>query len=203
MTRRRAITFALIAAACIWTATVGAAFRAIRRFETTPGQAAIAPVSWPSASSIQRNPREWSLVMLVHPHCSCSRASVQELQAVIEKTPLLRSHVLVYRPDGAAEDWLKTEVVETATRLRRTRVMIDDEGREAERFGGFTSGQTFLYDPDGRLRFEGGITSLRGHAGINRGRTDIIQIVSSGSGRGAHPVFGCGITKSTAATEER
>jgi len=203
MTRPRTITFVLIAAALVWAATVGAAYRAIRRFETTPGRDAIAPVSWPRASAIHRTPGEWTLVMLVHPHCSCSRASVQELQAVLEKSPLVRPHVLVYRPSGAAEGWLDTEVVKTARGLRRARVVIDDEGREAERFGGFTSGQTFLYDPDGRLRFEGGITSLRGHAGINRGRTDIIQIVSSGNGEGSHPVFGCAITKTTTATEER
>ena len=199
--KRHAITLALILAACIWAATVGAAWSAIRRFETTPGRAAIAPPSWPSESGIARGSGEWSLVMLVHPHCSCSRASVQELQAVLEKSPRVRPHVLVFRPANAEKDWLNTEVVAAAHRLRGARVVIDEEGRQAEAFGGFTSGQTFLYDPAGKLRFEGGITSLRGHAGINRGRVDIIEIVSSGSGNGAHPVFGCGITKKTREVE--
>ncbi|HEX2121342.1 MAG TPA: RedB protein, partial [Thermoanaerobaculia bacterium] len=92
----------------------------------------------------------------------------------------------------------KTEVVAAASRLRRARVLIDENGREAKLFGGFTSGQTFLYDRRGRLRFAGGITSLRGHAGINRGRVDIIDIVSARGGSGVHPVFGCAIAKKEA-----
>lgn len=199
--KRPVITIALLLAACLWAGTIGAAYRAIRRFETTPGRAALAPPSWPSGSGIARESGAWDLVMLVHPHCSCSRASVQELQAVLEKSPRVRTHVLVYRPAGADADWLDTEVVRAARRLRRAEVLIDDEGRRAEAFGGFTSGQSYLYDPSGRLRFAGGITSLRGHSGINRGRQDIIRIVSSGSGSGAHPVFGCGINPKHPAEE--
>jgi hypothetical protein len=193
MSRRAIITTVLLAAALIWVATVGAAYQALRRFEATPGRAASAQAMWPSASRVARAP-EWTLVMLIHPHCSCSRASVEELQALIESAPSLRSTVLVYRPGEFPRGWEKTDVYDAATRLRRTRVLIDEDGREARLFGGYTSGQTFLYDRNGRLRFAGGITSLRGHAGINRGRTGIVDIVSSRPARGTHPVFGCAIT---------
>jgi hypothetical protein len=195
---RRWITAAAIAfAALIWVGTVAAAYDATRRFETTPGQGATAPARWPSKSAIARGAGEWSLVMLVHPQCSCSRASVQELQAVLEKAPAtLKTYVLVYRPAEAGKDWEKTQVVENAKKLRRARVLIDQNGAEADRFGGFTSGQTFVYDDRGALRFAGGITSLRGHAGINSGRTGVIDIVRTGSGDGTHPVFGCAIAKS-------
>ena len=187
---------ALITAALVWVATIAAAYQALRRFESTPGRAAIAPVTWPSSSRIARA-SDWTLVMLIHPHCSCSRASVRELQAVIESAPSIRSTVLVYRPTGFARGWERTEVFDAATHLRRTRVILDDDGREAKLFGGFTSGQTFLYDRDGRLRFAGGITLLRGHAGINRGRTDVIDIVGSRAARATHPVFGCAIATQT------
>jgi hypothetical protein len=133
--------------------------------------------------------------MLVHPHCSCSRASVDELEAVLEKSPAtLRTYVLVYRPENFKPGWEKTQVVENASKLRRAKVLVDENGREAELFGGFTSGQTLLYDDHGNLRFAGGITSLRGHAGINSGRTGIIDILRSRSGAGTHPVFGCAIS---------
>ncbi len=194
--RRWLIMGALGLAAIVWAGTVAAGGRAIRLFESTPGEAATAPPVWPQASAIDRAGDEWSLVMLVHPHCSCSRASVQELQAAIEKSPsTLRTYVLVYRPTSFKPGWEKTEVVAAASRLRRARVLIDENGREAKLFGGFTSGQTFLYDRRGKLRFAGGITSLRGHAGINRGRVDIIDIVSAREGSGVHPVFGCAIAK--------
>jgi hypothetical protein len=189
------IRAAIVVAALVWTATIGAAFNAIRRFETTPGAAALAGPSWPSASSVPRQRGEWSLVMLVHPHCSCSRASVQELQAIIEKSPSVQPYVLVYRPADFKAGWEQGAVLSAASRLPRTKVIIDENGREAMRFGGFTSGQTLLYDRQGRLRFAGGITSLRGHSGINSGRIDVIKIASSGNGMGEHPVFGCAIDK--------
>jgi hypothetical protein len=197
MKRRTLVIAALLAAGLIWVATIGAAFQAIRRFETTPGAAAVAPSSWPASTRVQRA-SDWTLVMLIHPHCSCSRASVQELQAVIEHAPAIRTTILVYRPSDFARGWENTEVVKAASRLRRARVVIDEDGREARLFGGFTSGQTFLFDRNGKLRFSGGITSLRGHAGINRGRTGIIDIVRSRPARASHPVFGCAIASFTA-----
>ena len=205
MTTRRWITTAVLAvSALIWGGTVAAAYRAIRLFETTPGMAANAPKVWPADSSIVRTKDEWSLVMLIHPHCSCSRASVQELQAVLDKAPAhVRTYVLVYRPAEFKAGWEKTQVVENATRLRRAKVIIDANGAEAERFGGFTSGQTFLYDERGTLRFAGGITMLRGHEGLNSGRTGIIDILTTRAGDGSHPVFGCAIAKPQSAKPER
>jgi hypothetical protein len=196
MSRKSFITTVLLAAAMVWIATVAAAYQALRRFETTPGAAANAHLSWPASSRLELAP-EWTLVMLIHPHCSCSRASVQELQAILEGAPALRATVLVYRPSDFRRGWERTDVVEAASRLRRTRVVIDEDAREAKLFGGFTSGQTFLYDRNGRLRFSGGITSLRGHAGINRGRIDVIDIVRSRATRATHPVFGCAIASKT------
>ena len=182
-------------AGAIWVVTVGAAVRSIRRFESTPGRAAEAPARWPSSSIIEREPGTWTLVMLVHPHCSCSRASVSELEAIVEKAPRnVRTVVLAYRPHEYAPAWSRTDVWDAAQRLPRTRVLIDLDGREARRFGGFTSGQTFLFDPQGNRRFSGGITLLRGHAGLNSGRAEVIRIVNGGSGPGTHPVFGCAIT---------
>jgi len=192
---RRVLTLSLIAAGVLWFGTIAAAFEAIRRFEITPGLPASAPRVWPAASAVTRTPGTWSLVMLVHPHCSCSRASVQELAEIVEKAPRdVQTTVLVYRPREMAAGWERTNVYDAAARLRRARVVIDHDGAEAQVFGGFTSGQTFLYDGDGRLRFAGGVTSLRGHAGLNRGRADVIRIASQRNGNGSHPVFGCAIT---------
>lgn len=193
-TRSLIVTTSIIIAGAIWVTTVGAAVRAIRRFEATPGRAAVAPKSWPADSSLVRNHEAPTLVMLVHPQCSCTRASLAELQAVIEKSPrALRTYVVVYRPHQMKAGWEKTEVYDAATRLRGAHVIVDEDGREAKRFGTFTSGQTFVYDASGLLRFEGGITMLRGHAGLNSGRADVIQIANGEAGKGTHPVFGCSI----------
>lgn len=204
MKRRWILTVSLAGAALIWAATVAAAYQAIRNFESTPGSAAIAPITWPAQSRVTRTDGQWTLVMLVHPHCSCSRASIKELEAVLEKAPRsVQPYVLVFRPSDFPAGWERTDVYTSATRLRRARVLIDEDGREARLFGGFTSGQTFLYDAEGKLRFEGGITLLRGHAGLNSGRAGIIQIAHSKAGTGTHPVFGCAISRKPARGEKR
>jgi hypothetical protein len=203
MTRSRILTFVFIVAALMWVVTIAAAYEVTRRFETTPGMAATAPRTWPANTSVTRKPGQWSLVMLVHPHCSCSRASVKELYEIVEKSRRdVQTTVLVYRPHEMKEGWERTNVYDGATRIRRARVQLDVDGREAKIFGGFTSGQTFLYDGEGRLRFAGGVTSLRGHAGLNRGRADVIRIANQRSGSGSHPVFGCAINTKTTTTGE-
>ena len=204
MNRRILVTGVLAFAALIWTATVGAMYQTIRRFETTPGREAQALPSWPKKSRITPAHDRWTLVMLIHPRCGCSRASLQELARIIELSgPSLQTYVLVYRPTDFRAGWEKTDLLDAGTRLRRARVVMDADGQEARLFGGFTSGQTFLYDRGGKLRFSGGITSLRGHAGVNRGSMDIVDIVHSKAEQGAHPVFGCAIVTTTESEQRR
>lgn len=184
----------LIVAGLLWAVTVGAIYQTVRRFETTPGQAAAAQTMWPEASNLARPAGAWTLVTLIHPHCSCSRATIDELREILEKAPpSVRALVLVYRPSDFPAGWENTDVVEAAHRLPRTHVVIDLDARETRLFGGFTSGQTFLYDGAGQLRFSGGVTALRGHAGLNRGVTTVLRIAKSGVGNASHPVFGCAI----------
>ncbi len=204
MNRRILVTGVLAFAALIWTATVGAMYQTIRRFETTPGREARALSSWPTKSRLALARDRWTLVMLIHPRCGCSRASLQELERIIELSGTsLQTYVLVYRPTDLRSRWEKTDVVDAATHLQRARIVTDADGREARLFGGFTSGQTFLYDRGGRLRFSGGITSLRGHAGVNGGSMDIVDIVHSKAEQGAHPVFGCAIVTTTESEQGR
>ena len=202
MKRRVLITASLVVAGLIWAATVGAMYQAVRRFETTPGRGAAVRTMWPVRSRIVPDRNRWTLVMLIHPHCSCTRASLQELERIIEMSgPSLQTYVLVYRPSDFKAGWEKTETFEAAKHLQRARVIVDPDGREARLFGGFTSGQTFLYDGDGALRFSGGVTSLRGHAGVNRGSMDVVDIVHAKARQGTHPVFGCAIV--TTESEQR
>src|SRR5713226_2378081 len=134
-TRSVIITASIAVAAAIWVGTVAASYRVIQRFETTPGRAAVGPKSWPAESKLLRNHEAPTLVMLVHPQCSCTQASLQELQAVIEKSPrAMRTYVVVYRPHQMKAGWEKTDIYDAATRLRGTHVVVDEDGREAKRF---------------------------------------------------------------------
>jgi hypothetical protein len=202
MNRRIFVTGSLVLAGLIWAATVGAMYHAVRRFETTPGRGTVGRTMWPVRSRIALDHDRWTLVMLIHPHCSCTRASLQELERIIEMSdPSLKTYVLVYRPADFQAGWEKTETFEAAKHLQRAHVIVDPDGAEARLFGGFTSGQTFLYDREGALRFSGGITSLRGHAGVNRGSMDVVDIVHAKAHQATHPVFGCAIV--TTESEQR
>ena len=101
--------------------------------------------------------------MLVHPQCTCSRASLAELAELLARArPRPRTFVLFIKPAGFADGWEHTDLWQTASGLPDVTVIRDDEGREAARFGAATSGQTFLYDARGTLLFSGGITAARG-----------------------------------------
>jgi hypothetical protein len=69
---------------------------------------------------------------------------------------------------------------------------MDIGGRVARRFGAATSGQGLLYDRAGRLRFQGGLTSARGHAGDNAGSAAIVALAQGRVPDTVEtPVYGC------------
>lgn len=102
------------------------------------------------------------------------------------------AYVLFLKPAGFNDNWEKTDIWQSAAGIPGVKPIIDYDGVEAGRFHGTTSGQTFLYDAEGRLLFSGGITIARGHAGDNAGRSAIVSLVNTGTaGQTETPVFGC------------
>jgi hypothetical protein len=131
--------------------------------------------------------------MLVHPQCACSRASIGELaQLMAHVQNRVTVHLLFYRPVGAGAEWTDTGLWDRAAEIPGVELRIDEDGVEAARFGGFVSGQTFLFGADARLLFQGGITYARGHAGDNAGRESIQAILLDRPAPARRtPVFGC------------
>jgi hypothetical protein len=81
-----------------------------------------------------------------------------------------------------------------AAKLPNTRVLWDNDGEEAKRFGAATSGYMLLYDARGTLLFRGGVTVSRGHEGDNEGFDNLVVALRSGRrARTPSRVFGCGI----------
>jgi hypothetical protein len=162
-------------------------------YETTPGIAAVSPRQWPSDSRIQLSPDHPTLVMLAHPHCPCTRASIGELASIMAHSQgRLRAYVLFVRPEGFSEGSEVTDLWQSASDIPGVKAILDGDGREARRFHAATSGQTVLYDPQGRLLFSGGITGSRGHFGDNAGQGAVVAIVNSEvPDRTETSVFGC------------
>lgn len=178
-----------------WVAGVAFGLRVLLRYESTPGRIGVVDGNWPATSTIPRSPANPTLVMLAHPHCPCTRASIGELAQIMADTQgKLNAWVLFIKPQGAGTDWDDTELRRSAAAIPGVTVLTDADGTEAARFGAKTSGHTLLFDRDGALFFSGGITASRGHAGRNDGESAIIAAVNGKrSDRARTPVFGCSL----------
>lgn len=191
--RREPLVLGTIVA--LWIVLVVAGFGALLRYKNLPGARGDVPVHWPSQSSLRPPSGKATLVMLAHPHCPCTRASIHELAALMTRLPNeLSATVLFVRPAGVDDGWESTDLLESARAIPGVSVQIDDGGREAALFGAKTSGQTVVYDRAGRLVFSGGITPSRGHEGDNVGRSDIVLAVTTAESRSfTNVVFGCAL----------
>lgn len=178
-----------------WVAAVAFGLRVLLRYESTPGRVGVIEASWPATTSVPHPGPNPALVMLAHPHCPCTRASIGELAQIMADTQgKLTAYVLFTKPSGAGQEWDDTSLRRSAAAIPGVTVLTDADGSEARRFGAETSGHTLLFDRAGALVFSGGITASRGHAGRNDGESAIIAAVhGKRNGRDRTPVFGCSL----------
>ena len=180
----------------LWLALLGGGTAWMLRYENTSGTVGVAPAEWPGGSPLRRVRGEATLIMLAHPKCPCTGASMDELAALMaENAGRVSAHVLFLKPEKMQDDWTKTTLWRTAAAIPGVTVSTDDGGKEAARFGGETSGDVLLYDARGRLAFHGGITVARGHVGENAGHTSLNHLLAGDqTSQTRTPVFGCPLT---------
>ena len=82
---------ALVFGAVLWISACGFGFAKLWQYSNTPGTVGNVPERWPSASSIARSERQPTLVLVLHPHCPCSRATLRELARVVRPGAVLGS----------------------------------------------------------------------------------------------------------------
>jgi hypothetical protein len=188
----------------LWASAIGVGFARLMKYATTPGESQPSAPGWPAGSILVPDAERANLVLLAHPRCPCTRATMDELERLMARCPgLLTLHVLFYRPAGPAESWAKTDLWDRAAAIPGAHVSADEDGVQARLFGAATSGQVLLYDRDGRLLFSGGITNIRGHAGASRGADAILSLLTQGTAECTEtPVFGCPLAGSNAPETE-
>ena len=181
--------------AVTWTAALAFGARVLFKYETTPGGAGPTAASWPSASSVPRPTGKPTLLMVAHPHCPCTRASIAELaQIMAHGVDKVTAYVVFVKPPGMGADWDDTDLRRSAAAIPGVTVLTDENGIEANRFGAQTSGHTLLFDQDGKLVFSGGITASRGHIGSNAGERAVRAVLQQQPpDRNQTPVFGCSL----------
>jgi len=178
------------------------------KYDGTPGAAALPPEQWPANSRVARQAGLPTLVLLAHPKCPCTRATVGELARLMTVCQgKVRTTVMVTLPAGTAAGWEKTDLWNSAAEIPGVTVATDEAGREARLFGASTSGQALLYSAEGKLLFAGGITESRGHSGDNAGESALIELIQGrdtpATGAAAQaPVYGCSLFDRSSATQE-
>src|SRR5215467_3000167 len=187
----------------LWIAAVAYGQRVLLNYDFAPAAAGNPPAHWPGNSAVARATGLPTIVMVAHPHCPCTRATIEELAIIMARLHgRATAEVVFVRPQGLADGWEKTDLWQSASRIPGVTVLSDLDGFEAARFGALTSGQTLLYSADGKLLFSGGIVPFRGHAGDSAGRTAIISLVSTGSSTITQSsVFGCSLHNPERASE--
>lgn len=183
----------IAAVVALWILVVAGGMVSLEAYKSTAGEQVPAPADWPAASNLPRVAGLKTLVMMSHPKCPCTRASLAELETLLTQyRERLTVHVLFVRPKDVPYEWTRTDLWQTASRIGGVHVLVDDNSTEADRFKGLTSGQVVLYDAEGRLEFNGGITGARGHVGDNPGLTRILAVLrGEKTDRSDSPVFGC------------
>jgi hypothetical protein len=178
---------------CIWMLATAVGFYALLEYGNTAGDAGRPVSTWPVESSLIRDPGRTNLVVAIHPHCPCSRVTIDALADVMTHCQgMATAQVLFCRPPEFPEGWEKTDLWHRAALIPGVRAICDQGGIEAKRFGAMTSGQVVLYSPEGAMLFSGGITVSRGHQGGNPGLDSLISCLRQGkTDLTVWPVFGC------------
>ena len=162
----------------IWVGLVSVGLWTMVDYENTPGSTIPPPKIWPKKTTFMADTRHPTLLMFIHPHCPCSKASVGELARIATVTQDRLSIIVAFiRPKGFDDVWVKSSLWQSASRIPNVQMFVDPEGQEARLFGATLSGQVFLYHSNGTNLFQGGITSSRGHAGDSIGRSTILNAV--------------------------
>jgi hypothetical protein len=184
-----------VAIGVFWLIAVAGGMRVLWNYENTSGAAGDPPANWPAQSRIPRTPGLPTIVVMGHPKCPCTRATIGELAVMMARLQnRVTAVVVLVRPHGTPDGWDDTDLRRSAAQIPGVTVMSDLDEVEVDRFNAEVSGQTMLYDVGGKLVFSGGITASRGHSGDNAGRSSIVSFVTDGTGGLSRtPVFGCAL----------
>ena len=159
----------------LWACTAGAGLGYLVWYSNAPGTTGAPPRKWPIGSAMQPNGERSTLMMFIHPRCPCTRASLEELARIQARcTGLADVYAVFVRPPGVPNGWERADNWRTAAAIPEVHMVVDEDGAEARRFGATTSGHVQLYGAEGNLKFSGGITGARSHAGDNAG-ADAVQ----------------------------
>lgn len=180
------------AAVAAWATLVLAGCGAMFAYSIRPGVASAATVA-PGDPAIAAASDRPSLVVFLHPFCPCSRATLANVAEIAKQVPGAPMTAVFVEWDDEPRDssFEQSELWKRAGAIAGLRRVHDRDGSVARKFGAQTSGQAFVVDASGALRFSGGLTVARGELGDNAGLRGALAALSSGTKSATTPVYGC------------
>ncbi len=187
-------TTCIILLAC-WCGLVGCGCCWAFMYQMTPTLSQLPPPVWPSQSALSQARSQPTLLVFVHPKCPCTRATLRQLERFLARHQnQLQVYAVISKPESAPANWECTDLLATAKALPNTQVVVDDGDKIRNSFHASVSGVILLFGVDGRLQFQGGITSGRGHEGANPGELILTSLLKQAvPDLQTTPVFGCGL----------
>jgi hypothetical protein len=186
-------------------------------FSSTPGEQFAAPSRWPPdipiprASAIALHDSSIPLLLVfIHPRCSCTPATLEQLNQLLDSThAAVRTVLVVYRSNAvdpaisetsnratasaAGQPGIRSAIEPIKSLRAQAQIVLDTDGVLARRFGAATSGEIVLYSA-GRLLFQGGITPMRAQVGESAGADALRIALTNGAAQARiFSVFGCPI----------
>ena len=76
---------ALTALGVLWVVALGVGMRILLNYENSSGLPTTPPPVWPANSKLQRAQGRPTLVVIAHPHCPCTRATIGELALIMAR----------------------------------------------------------------------------------------------------------------------
>jgi hypothetical protein len=177
-------SFSTVVVVAVWLAGAVAGFAMWSTYDATPGEE-------PAEPEPTDGPR---LVVFLHPHCPCSRATLREFATVLPEVPAgVPVEVILVQPPGAEPGWEAGPIRDLAAELPDVVVTIDRDGTEAAIAGVTTSGHVVYTNAAGEVKFSGGITRSRGGLGDSSGKRALIAALHGEAATATSPTFGCSL----------
>ncbi|MBL8034078.1 MAG: hypothetical protein JNJ69_10275 [Leptospiraceae bacterium] len=102
-TPERFTRFLPVIVTVLWGMFVFASIYMLNRYESTPGDPGTPVNEWPQKLPIVRQAGKMTLITVVHPRCTCSKASFTELTRAIVAAPRSADiHIVFYYPPAHA-----------------------------------------------------------------------------------------------------
>jgi hypothetical protein len=174
-------------------------------YEATPGNAGSQTTRWPADCPIERPVDRITIMVFIHPRCSCTSATLAELAATLARASEAPEVIaVIVEPPAATTQWSRGAKERVHATIPTARVHGDRTGLAAARFGVQTSGHILVYDRLGSLRFSGGLTPARGQRGENIGQAALAALLANQPPpRTECEVFGCPLFDSPPIAEKR